>query len=95
MKTNREIEKELTEKWIASTRERQAELIAENTRLYGPDTAKWPHKTSRVVDANVEHVETEKQVVRPEITLTPEQAKQLARDGYLNNWTDGEKNGRE
>jgi len=42
--------KEFDAKWVAHCKAEQDKLVAENTRLYGPDTAKWPHKTSRVVD---------------------------------------------
>ena len=43
MKSNREIEKELTLNFVASTRERQAAIIARCTAEFGPDQSKWPH----------------------------------------------------
>jgi hypothetical protein len=41
--TNNEIGKELTDKFVQGTRERQSALIARLTAEFGPDQSKWPH----------------------------------------------------
>jgi hypothetical protein len=71
--------KEFDSKWQAHVKAEQQKQTEENTRLYGEDRSLWPHKYTRIVDADVQHVAEN---TLPSVVVTRQQMADLERQGY-------------